>query len=95
MGYVKVFLGYWLIVGILRFVSNSFFFLPKLIYLLIWFVKATMELSKEKDKDSLRLKLYFWGLRLFCDRECFPKPVELIMLPPDKALEEHDRIILG
>ena len=53
---------------ILRFVSDSFFFLPNS---LILFFLRELKTEKEKDTDTFRLKFYFWGLRLSCSGKYF------------------------
>ena len=63
----------WYFGEILKFVSDSFFFLPH--SLVILFVCRIYKGTE--DKDTLRLKFHFGGLRLFFGVEYFPKPVEI------------------
>ena len=39
--------------------------------------------------DTFRLKFYFDGLRLFCDNECFPEPVQIVAHPQTSHLKYH------
>ena len=71
---------------ILMFVSDSFFFTQFTSYLLICLLKLQGNYGwKEKDKDTIRLKFYFWGL--FYREECFPEPVEIVTLPQKRHLK--------
>ena len=58
---------------ILRFVSDSFFFLPYSLVNFFLLGKAVKKLrtEKEKDQDTFKPNFYFRGLRLFCGVECF------------------------
>ena len=41
-----------------------------------------------KDKDTFRLKFYFWGLQLFCAVERFPEPVEIVAVNQIHCLKD-------
>ena len=58
-----------------------FFLITPFICLL--FVCGRSNKIKERDKDTFRLKLYFWVLWLYYGVECFPGPVEIVAFPQD------------
>ena len=71
----------WLIiVGIPRSASDLFFFLSySFMFLFVCRICKGIKERKKEDKGE--------GLRLFCGEECFPEPVEIIVLSHTRRLK--------